>query len=230
MDPRSLPVCREGSGQSGTLPSLTDLCFPHLFRRVFDLVGTLFESIGEGGVHGLEHAQRVYLNASTGLEEYRGRHWLDEEDCTDVLMAAALHHVDDHKVFEKSVHYQNCRYILAQVDYEHARIEKVVEMISLVSFTVNGVTPIPKGPDGEDQLWKGIHVTPIGSRLWGVLALPDVLPMACTTTGPYTMRGPQGSETLTRSGPSPVTDTLVPLRAFGTRPWTTFSEASCIEG
>ena len=71
-------------------------------------------------------------------------------------MAAALHDVDDHKVFEKSVHYQNCRYILTQVDYEPARIEKVVEMISLVSFTVNGVTPIPKGPNGEDQLWKGI--------------------------------------------------------------------------
>jgi hypothetical protein len=98
-------------------------------------VRELFDSIGEGDVHGTAHALKVMEHAKNALKEVAYAKKLHTEQHMAVLYAALLHDVDDSKIFPKSVDYQNARKILASIHFSD--IELVITMIRLVSFSKN---------------------------------------------------------------------------------------------
>lgn len=104
------------------------------------LVHDLFESIGEDETHGYGHALKVLAHAEAGLNDYLERKKLHIDQQMAVRYAALLHDVDDTKIFPKSSDYENARKILEQIKFN--LVDDVLDMISLVSFSVNGISTV----------------------------------------------------------------------------------------
>lgn len=112
--------------------------------KIEDELKILMKNHDVGG-HGLDHFFAVANHAIKALEYET----LSNENKCQVELAALLHDVDDRKIFPKSVNYQNARQILNKVcmDIEDKDnfIDKIIEMINLVSCSENGDSepPIP---------------------------------------------------------------------------------------
>lgn len=85
--------------------------------------------------HGLEHVLCVTGHVARALACRVDP--LPPDRCDIVLVAAALHDVDDRKFFPANTNYENARAILDALSPMHDP-EEIIEMISLVSCSSNG--------------------------------------------------------------------------------------------
>lgn len=106
------------------------------------LLKDLFISCGEGSIHGIEHAEKVLLNASEAIS-FLEPETLSLRNKNSILLAALLHDADDSKVFPGSKEQENAKKILNTIHYPY--VEDVLEMIDLVSFRENGVNVVYAG-------------------------------------------------------------------------------------
>jgi uncharacterized protein len=90
--------------------------------------------------HGIEHAKAVLKHTINAITEIENKS-LTANDIKCILYAALLHDADDRKFFPLNTNYENIRSILEDESTEI--IDKVIEMIELVSSSINGDT-IPK--------------------------------------------------------------------------------------
>jgi len=84
--------------------------------------------------HGYSHAEEVFKNAMNALNSCTNN--LDLKTIETILLAALLHDADDKKFFPKNLNNDNVRKILFDKHEEFTR--RVIEMINLVSCSVNG--------------------------------------------------------------------------------------------
>ena len=85
--------------------------------------------------HDVDHSLRVYNNAMLIIES------IPECDALCVSLAALLHDVDDHKLFETKNNY-NARYFLSSHHLEENYIDTICSTINAVSFSQNkGISP-----------------------------------------------------------------------------------------
>ncbi len=91
-------------------------------------IGELFEGNSDG--HGRDHALRVYRNAQTITESY------PDADRFVVALAALLHDVDDHKLFDTENN-ANARAFLSKEQLPKEMIDLICEIINSVSFSKN---------------------------------------------------------------------------------------------
>lgn len=111
-------------------------------EQLYPLIAELFAARGEGAIHGLVHGQRVMDHVSRAFEFDNKLVHVDM--LMDDKLAALLHDVDDNKIFPDSRECENARQLLKTINYPAERIDKVCHMISLVSFSKNGIKPVPK--------------------------------------------------------------------------------------
>lgn len=114
-------------------------------EKAKSLVQELFQSVGEGDVHGYKHALHVLQHAQNGLKEYLQTKILHTDTQMAILLAALLHDVDDIKVFPASTNFENARKILRSIGFVNE--ELVISMIALVSFSKNGIRDVYKSSD-----------------------------------------------------------------------------------
>ncbi len=88
----------------------------------------IFKDNSDG--HDLEHSLRVYHNALKIAEDH------PECDRMIVSLAALLHDVDDHKLFDTTDN-RNARYFLENNHVDGEDIEKICKIINGVSFSKN---------------------------------------------------------------------------------------------
>ena len=103
------------------------------------MIGEAFDAVGEGSIHGLDHALRVEQHAMHAIREYGRARRLHADEQVAIRLAALLHDVDDGKIFPGNGDaLPNARRMLRAVDFPLA--DTVLEMIRLVSFSRNGNT------------------------------------------------------------------------------------------
>ena len=88
----------------------------------------LFKENADG--HGVDHTMRVYQNALNISKHY------DLCDLEIISLAALLHDVDDHKLFN-TINNANARYFLSRENMDNDRIELICNIINSVSFSKN---------------------------------------------------------------------------------------------
>lgn len=118
------------------------LVYSRILTKYADDLGKFFEKniIEEG--HGATHAYTVASHAMLALNSLKKRP--DTHQSRAVILAALLHDVDDHKLFN-TIDYANARKILAQETPEI--VDLVIKMISLVSCSANGNNIDPALPE-----------------------------------------------------------------------------------
>lgn len=111
--------------------------------RAHRLTRVLFDALGEDATHGYEHARRVERRAAVALAAAAPARRVHADQALAVRMAALLHDVDDSKLFPAHCADENARLILgasgrvgAHADFDML----VIRMISLVSFSKNGIS------------------------------------------------------------------------------------------
>ena len=107
--------------------------------QVFNEVKKLMKNLSAD--HDISHISRVTRTASVriGLSPYPNRLPI-KQDCVDIeliTVAALLHDVDDHKLFQGSEDLSNARRILKEVRYCDEFSDKVCHIIEQVSFSKN---------------------------------------------------------------------------------------------
>lgn len=85
--------------------------------------------------HGVDHALAVLDHTVKAL---KCESTLDDDTKRQIVLASLLHDADDHKYFPDNQHYQNARSILSKLNVNEKDVEKIVEMIALVSVAKNG--------------------------------------------------------------------------------------------
>ena len=88
----------------------------------------LFKDNSDG--HGIDHAIRVYRNSQILMKSY------PEADNFVVSIAALLHDVDDHKLFDTHNN-ANARVFLNQMGLSEEKIDYICNTINSVSFSQN---------------------------------------------------------------------------------------------
>lgn len=98
-----------------------------IIKRAIDYLENIFDGNSDG--HGADHSLRVYNNALNIRKAY---------ECNElhVDLAALLHDVDDHKLFNNKNN-ENARKFLIENDFDSEAIEDIIEIINSVSFTKN---------------------------------------------------------------------------------------------
>ena len=99
-----------------------------IIEQALEYIKKLFQNNSDG--HDAAHSIRVYTNARKIAEEY------PECDLTVVSLAALLHDVDDHKLFN-TVNNMNARTFLKDRQVADSVIERICEVINGVSFSKN---------------------------------------------------------------------------------------------
>lgn len=93
-------------------------------------IATMF--VGNSDGHDYDHMIRVYNNA---MEIYK----MDRTgDILVIQLAALLHDVDDHKLFN-TTNYENARKFLMANNVPAETIERIVDVIGSISFSKNGL-------------------------------------------------------------------------------------------
>ena len=93
-------------------------------------ISELFEGNSDG--HGRDHALRVYRNAQTITESY------PDADRFVVALAALLHDVDDHKLFDTENNANaNARAFLSKERLSKEKVDLICKIINSVSFSKN---------------------------------------------------------------------------------------------
>lgn len=100
----------------------------NIIDAAVEYIRTLFS--GNCGGHDVEHTLRVYRNALLIAEQEQ------ECDLDIVALAALLHDVDDHKLFQTDNN-ANARAFLTGQGVEEDRIEAICQAINAVSFSKN---------------------------------------------------------------------------------------------
>lgn len=97
------------------------------YNSIIEQLQELFKNNKDG--HDLDHTLRVCKNAKLIA---------NAEQCDEniVLLAALLHDVDDHKLFN-TTNNANARYLMASISLDADTIEKVCQAINEVSFSHN---------------------------------------------------------------------------------------------
>ncbi len=90
--------------------------------------------------HGWAHVEAVYNHAAKACSSrHPNTPPLTCQDCMEVKVAALLHDMDDRKYFPHNKGCENARAIMAEAGLtDAAAVERVVEMIELVSCSANG--------------------------------------------------------------------------------------------
>jgi len=101
------------------------------------------ENISE--CHGILHAKAVLIHAINAINATNA---INAEEKKYILYASLLHDADDRKFFPLNTNYENVRSILE--DESQETVDKVIELIELVSSSKNGDT-IPK--KCKDKEW-----------------------------------------------------------------------------
>jgi len=99
-----------------------------IIEQAMEYIKKLFQNNSDG--HDAAHSIRVYTNARKIAEEY------PECDLTVVSLAALLHDVDDHKLFN-TVNNMNTRTFLKESQVADSVTERICEVINGVSFSKN---------------------------------------------------------------------------------------------
>lgn len=99
-----------------------------IIEQALEYIKKLFQNNSDG--HDAAHSIRVYTNARKIAEEY------PECDLTVVSLAALLHDVDDHKLFN-TVNNMNARTFLKESQVADSVTERICEVINGVSFSKN---------------------------------------------------------------------------------------------
>ena len=99
-----------------------------LISDAMDFVSDLLEN--NSGGHDTAHSLRVYKNALEIAENEPGC------DMTVVSLAALLHDVDDHKLFDHENN-ENAREFLSNSSVSNEKIEEICSVINSVSFSKN---------------------------------------------------------------------------------------------
>ena len=99
-----------------------------IIEQALEFIKKLFQNNSDG--HDAAHSIRVYTNARKIAEEY------PECDLEVVSLAALLHDVDDHKLFD-TVNNMNARTFLKDRRVADEVIERICEVINGVSFSKN---------------------------------------------------------------------------------------------
>lgn len=99
-----------------------------LISDAMDFVSDLLEN--NSGGHDTAHSLRVYKNALEIAENEPGC------DMTVVSLAALLHDVDDHKLFDHENN-ENAREFLSNSGVSNEKIEEICSVINSVSFSKN---------------------------------------------------------------------------------------------
>lgn len=102
-------------------------------------VKDIFNEIVDG--HDYKHSIRVYKNAMMIAESY------PECDLLVVSLAALLHDVDDHKLFNTNNN-KNARSFLLAHNIDEIQVEKICDVINSVSFSQNKGT-MPNTLEGK---------------------------------------------------------------------------------
>lgn len=104
------------------------------------------ENISE--CHGILHAKAVLINSIHAINAINAINTINAEETKYILYASLLHDADDRKFFPLNTNYENVRSILE--DESQETVDKVIELIELVSSSKNGDT-IPK--KCKDKEW-----------------------------------------------------------------------------
>ena len=105
----------------------------NILQQAIEYIERLFDGNSDG--HDAQHTLRVYRNARLILKSY------PEADSFVTLLAALLHDVDDHKLFNTE-HNANARSFMTEHGISDDMIDTVCETINVVSFSKNrGRTP-----------------------------------------------------------------------------------------
>ena len=99
-----------------------------IIRDAIDYISDLFAGNSDG--HGADHTMRVYHNAQMIISEY------PEADSFVTLLAALLHDVDDHKLFNTENN-MNARSFMRQKGIPSETTEQICSIINSVSFSQN---------------------------------------------------------------------------------------------
>lgn len=99
-----------------------------IIGQALEYIKKMFQNNSDG--HDAAHSIRVYTNARKIAEEY------PKCDLEVVSLAALLHDVDDHKLFD-TVNNMNARTFLKDRQVADAVIERICEVINGVSFSMN---------------------------------------------------------------------------------------------
>lgn len=99
-----------------------------IIGQALEYIKKMFQNNSDG--HDAAHSIRVYTNARKIAEEY------PKCDLEVVSLAALLHDVDDHKLFD-TVNNMNARTFLKDRQVADAVIERICEVINGVSFSKN---------------------------------------------------------------------------------------------
>ena len=105
----------------------------------------LFQKEKISECHGILHAKAVLIHAINAINSINT---INAEEKKYILYASLLHDADDRKFFPLNTNYENVRSILE--DESQETVDKVIELIDLVSSSKNGDT-IPK--KCKDKEW-----------------------------------------------------------------------------
>ena len=98
------------------------------------------------------HDNEIKFDKAHNLEHFLAveKHCIEAvkyEDLSDktkelIILAGLLHDLDDHKLFPDNSDYENARFVLK--DYSNEDVNLIIDMISLVSCSVNGDSDAPE--------------------------------------------------------------------------------------
>ena len=119
-------------------------------QKVKELVESFYESHTEiKESHGWNHIAAVLDHSKKAITVHKPP--LSERQAMLVLVAALLHDVDDHKYFSKSS--QNAIDIMVQAELDNDAQESIMEIISLVSCSVNR-NNVPDSIRTSGEYWR----------------------------------------------------------------------------
>lgn len=95
----------------------------------------IFDARQVDDTHGIYHALVVVEHGKKVVECAPE---LSEAVKENIILACLLHDADDRKYFPAHVNYENARQILTEEKVDAERIEEIIGMIKVVSFSKNG--------------------------------------------------------------------------------------------
>lgn len=106
-----------------------------IYEKIVPPLKKLFEDHNVGKDHDISHALLVMNNCKNAILESKEKYSI--ENTQNMLLASILHDADDHKLFSTKNN-DNLKKIMKIAGYSKEIIMKVVEMVELVSSSING--------------------------------------------------------------------------------------------